>query len=222
MVQISLKPVHRASGLRRPASRDTTNPRKQAHCLDNGHRETPPTLGLRHETKAVVLGVWYCALATFSEAQDASAFSVYCVHSVVQHLGLRLRPAARIKLAGFSLVMGWVFFVLLCSFCQLTPRHQPPRTLGLGFGPESSPSPPVGFRHCICECVSPKWMDGSSVFAAFNALSTSSSSAVCVLLRLLGFTWVGVDVSCGPSIFSSCCSPGKGDALCVPISFLEY
>ena len=52
VVQISLKPVHRASGLRRLASRDTTNPRNQSHCLDNGHRETPPALELRHEAKA--------------------------------------------------------------------------------------------------------------------------------------------------------------------------
>ena len=51
---IEVKPVQRASGLRPLASTDTTDLLNQSRCLDNGHRETLPTLELRHEAKAVV------------------------------------------------------------------------------------------------------------------------------------------------------------------------
>ena len=43
-----------ASGLRPPASKNTSNPRNQSRSADNDPRETPPTLKHRHEAKIVV------------------------------------------------------------------------------------------------------------------------------------------------------------------------
>ena len=54
MVQHDLTPVEVASGLRPPASKHTTDPQNQSRCVDDEHRETPPTLKHRHEAKIVV------------------------------------------------------------------------------------------------------------------------------------------------------------------------
>ena len=49
MVQHDLTPVQMASGLKPPASKNTTDPQNQSRCVEREHRETPPTLKHRHE-----------------------------------------------------------------------------------------------------------------------------------------------------------------------------
>ena len=52
--QCDLTPVQMASGFRPPASKNTTDTQNKSRCIDNEHRETPPTLENRHEAKVVV------------------------------------------------------------------------------------------------------------------------------------------------------------------------